>query len=144
MNQTWFLPVRSTCLCATSEQSPPPLIFQHSFYLNANTTQWDFFCQEVSQREILAKMEKKRSEGKRGRQKRGVRKSLCFSDFNLSGVIVSLVEEIRSLCCPAGHQGKTECPNYWTLDGNIWTSPIKSSLSLWLKSSQMENLFYLS
>lgn len=38
--------------------------------------------------------------------KKTARKTLCSQDFNLSGVIVPLVEELLSLCCPAGHQRK--------------------------------------
>lgn len=38
--------------------------------------------------------------------KKTVRKTLCSQDFNLSGVIVPLVEVLLSLCRPAGHQRK--------------------------------------
>lgn len=36
--------------------------------------------------------------------KKTVRKTLCSQDFILSGVIVPMVEELPSLCHPAGHQ----------------------------------------
>lgn len=51
------------------------------------------FCQGDGQREILGKMERgKVKEGET--DKKTVRKTLCFQDFNLSGVIVPLVEEL--------------------------------------------------
>lgn len=93
----------STSLCSP-EQSTPPLIFQHPFYLNANTAQHDF-CQGGCEREILGKMERRKVKGGET-DKKTVRKTLCSQDCNLSGVIVPLVEELLSLCRPAGHQRK--------------------------------------
>lgn len=91
----------STSLCSP-EQSISALIFQHSFYLNANTAQHDF-CQGDTARKILGKMEWGESEREGDRQKDS-QKDLVF---NLSGVIVPLVEELLALCRPAGHQRKS-------------------------------------
>ena len=112
MNQTWFLPVRRTpsLRLRSPEQSTPPLIFKRSFYLNANTAQRDF-CQGDGQREILGKMERGKVKGETDKKKT-VRKTLCSQDFNLSGVIVPLVEEFLSVCRPAGHERKN--PNIQT------------------------------
>lgn len=52
---------------------------------------------------ILGKMEKGKVKVKETDEKMA-RKTLCSQDFSLSCVIVPLVAELLSLCCPAGHQ----------------------------------------
>lgn len=62
------------------EQSTPPLIFQHSFYLNANTAQ-HVFSQGGFEREILGKMERRKV---KGGETDKVRKTSVFSRFPLA------------------------------------------------------------
>ncbi len=69
----------SSSLCSP-EQSTPPLIFQRSFYLNANTTQHDF-CQGDREREILGKME--RWKVKEEERQKDSLKDHVFSGFQL-------------------------------------------------------------
>lgn len=66
-----------------------------------NTT----FVREAVKEKILGKMEKARVKV-RETDKKIARKTLCSQDFSLSCVIVPLVVELLSLCCPAGHQRK--------------------------------------